>query len=545
MAAIKESRVTKDFIDAGYDESQMVWCDNFEECINAVKNGKADITFVNRYVSEYFLNMYRYSGIYSTLTTYSHQICLAVYGDDTKILSSILSKTMLAISKDELDNIMIESTSNPPNQNIVLELVYRNPLITVLICGGFIAIVAISIISLFFTRKMHRKNKALENANNSRQQFLSRISHDMRTPMNAIIGFVGFAEKSQSLDETRQYCNKISSAGNYLLQLINDSLDLNKLGNANYALHLEPYSNKEFISEVRCIVEGRAKEKNISLTIEGDTNEEYSIMFDKLRLQQIFVNLLNNAIKFTNDGGSVSMQISSTEKLEGKELIHFVVRDNGIGMSQEFIENKLFKPFEEEHAENSTSGTGLGLSIVKNLVDIMGGNIRCESMLNEGTTFYVDLYGKKVETPKKKVVETVKKDIDLKNINILLCEDNVLNREIANRLLSDKGIIVTNAVNGKDGVDKFSESEIGFYDLILMDIRMPIMDGLEATKKIRSLNREDAALIPIIAISANAFDDDIAACKAAGMNAHLGKPIVLEKMFETIEKNVRDFKSKY
>lgn len=133
----------------------------------------------------------------------------------------------------------------------------------------------------------------------------------------------------------------------------------------------------------------------------------------------------------------------------------------------------------------------------------------------------------------------------MSNINILLCEDNVLNREIANRLLSDKGIIVTNAVNGKDGVDKFSESEIGFYDLILMDIRMPIMDGLEATKKIRSLNREDAALIPIIAISANAFDDDIAACKAAGMNAHLGKPIVLEKMFETIEKNVIDFKSKY
>lgn len=133
----------------------------------------------------------------------------------------------------------------------------------------------------------------------------------------------------------------------------------------------------------------------------------------------------------------------------------------------------------------------------------------------------------------------------MSNINILLCEDNVLNREIANRLLSDKGIIVTNAVNGKDGVDKFSESEIGFYDLILMDIRMPIMDGLEATKKIRSLNREDAALIPIIAISANAFDDDIAACKAAGMNAHLGKPIVPEKMFETIEKNVRDFKSKY
>lgn len=133
----------------------------------------------------------------------------------------------------------------------------------------------------------------------------------------------------------------------------------------------------------------------------------------------------------------------------------------------------------------------------------------------------------------------------MSNINILLCEDNVLNREIANRLLSDKGIIVTNAVNGKDGVDKFSESEIGFYDLILMDIRMPIMDGLEATKKIRSLNREDAALIPIIAISANAFDDDIPACKAAGMNAHLGKPIVLEKMFETIEKNVIDFKSKY
>lgn len=535
VAAIKRLRLTSNYVLDHFRNSQIVWCDDYGDCMEAVYNRKADITYVNSYAAEYYLSLYRFSGISSTLTDYSNQVCIGVWGDDSEIMSSILEKTLMSVSEEELNNLMIRCTAQKPDQNLLVEWFYQNPFKSAVWISLLLAfLVGITFLILFMNR-MRLKNRALQKATSAKQDFLARMSHDMRTPMNAIIGFSDFGKNSTTLVEARDYHGKIHIAGQYLLQLINDSLDLNKLESRKYELHKEPYDCTSFIEELNNILVPRAEEKGVSFTIQKENDGPSTLLFDRLRLQQIFVNLINNAIKFTKKGGHVSLSINCCLKEQKEVVVTFIVKDDGIGMSEDFQKEKLFKPFEQEQALKEVEGTGLGLSIVKELVEIMDGTIQCESAVNHGTTFTVTIPTEQVETVQKAAGASKGTKVDLTGKRILLCEDHPLNREIVEKLLKRVGIVVENAENGQIGVALFEASKPGYYAGILMDIRMPVMDGLEAARQIRKLDRADAATVPIIALSANAFDEDREASKKAGMNAHLAKPIDTLKLYETLQ----------
>lgn len=541
VAAVKTYRVTQDIMNGEqYDDSQMVWCDTYGDCMEAVYRGNADVTYINSNAAEYYLSIYRYSNLSSTLTDYTNMVCMGVSGADADIVISILNKTLGGIPTDEFNALLIETSAQKPQQDLLVEWIYQNPLRSILLASGVVAVIIIFTALLIFMQNMKHKNTALAKATNTRQEFLSRMSHDMRTPMNAIIGFSGFGRESKTLDEATDYHNKIYQSGQYLLQLINDTLDLNKIESGKYNLNPVPYSSAEFIEQIRNVLEERAREKGVTLEINSDMEKPLLIMFDKIRLQQIFVNLLNNAVKFTPRGGHVKLGITHRMENDKKVGITFVVEDDGIGMSEEFRTERLFTPFEQEGVLNDEAGTGLGLSIVYQLVVAMGGNISCESKKGEGTRFTVNLSSEisdeQVVQQTKTTTTTTKGNLEGKRV--LLCEDHPLNVEIVMKILERVGVTVESAMNGQEGVDLFEQSKEGYYHAILMDVRMPVMDGLEATRQIRELRREDARRIPIIALSANTFEEDIQMSLDAGMNAHLAKPIDSETLYHTLEEYI-------
>ncbi len=326
-----------------------------------------------------------------------------------------------------------------------------------------------------------------------------------------------------------------------MLSLINDTLDLQKIETGKMKLEYQVVNCKEFIEELIDMVKPNASLKEIKLDIRfSNITEATYAKMDVVRLKQIFVNIMSNAIKFTPNGGTICFSYDCIRTEKGINYDKFVIEDSGIGMSKEFIDNGLFKPYEQEHNSMTTkyAGTGLGLAITKRLVELMGGRIEVHSEVGAGTAFTIYLNFEMIdENEAKKLIENDRKELDvhsdiLNGKRVLLCEDHPLNAEISRRLLEKSGCIVEWAENGSAGVDKLIQSEEGYYNLILMDIRMPIMDGYTATRKIRSLDRNDVKTMPIIAMTANAYEEDIRESKAAGMNAHLSKPIEPQKLYE-------------
>jgi len=300
-------------------------------------------------------------------------------------------------------------------------------------------------------------------------------------------------------------------------------------------LNKEPYDYELFKQNIRSIIQPLCNDKGIHFVLKECPRKD-TIMVDAVRFEQIFLNLLTNAVKFTPKGGTVTLRFSCGDPTEGNLPIHISVEDNGIGISEEF-QKHLFEPFEQEDngLKAQSQGTGLGLSIVKSIVDLMGGSITVRSELGQGTTFTVSLtlpLATEKERKKREPEETTARMNP--GLHLLLVEDHPLNTEIATKILERQGAIVTSAANGKEGIDDFIASAPYFYDAILMDIRMPVMDGYEATRLIRNLGREDAKSVPIIAMSANAFEEDVRMSLQAGMNAHLSKPIEPNILYETL-----------
>ena len=535
VAAVENFRVTQDYIADGYGAAQMVWCKNYAECIEAVYSGKADLTYVNSYAAEYYLTLYRYSGLSATLTEYSHQACFGVWNDETGLLASALGKVLSTLTGDDLEALMVETTALKPEQNLFMEWIYENPARSALAAGTVTALFVVLIALAVFVKKTRGQNLALRQATDAKQEFLSRMSHDMRTPMNAIIGFSAFGEESHTLGEATDYHRKIREAGQYLLQLINDTLDLNKMETGLFELHPEPYSSDDFIETLSNIFIPKAREKGVAFRIENELANPRVLLFDKIRLQQIFVNLINNAIKFTPPGGRVTFAIDARVEQENRATAVFTVTDDGVGMTEAFQREKLYKPFvQERRLESAESGTGLGLSIVKELVSAMGGTICCKSAPEQGTTFTVILQSEVAELDPQSNSLPRTEQIDLTGKRILLCEDHPLNREIAGKLLAKTGAVTENAEDGRQGLERFQSSPPRYFDAILMDIRMPVMDGLEASRAIRGLDRADAKSIPIIAMTANAYREDVEKSIKAGMNAHLAKPIDPHLLYRTL-----------
>ncbi|WP_167959170.1 PAS domain-containing hybrid sensor histidine kinase/response regulator [Anaerosporobacter faecicola] len=383
-----------------------------------------------------------------------------------------------------------------------------------------------------------------EKANRSKTDFLSRVSHDMRTPLNGILGITSLLQDYVTDRRVRNDLNQLEQSGKYLLNLINDTLDVSRIESGKLELKPVVCDGRTVFNTVISLISPNMKEKNITFLVHTENIPFTMLYVDVGRLEQIIMNILGNAVKFTPEGGTIEFTLTTLSVKNGIIKDQFVIEDNGVGMSKEFLPH-LFEPFTQEHntSTSSSKGTGLGMTITKQILTLMGGDISVESEIGKGTkfTFTVPLPMATDEqiAEWKKVKNSDYTGHILEGCRILLCEDHPINANIATRILMGKGMIVDCVENGQLGVEKFSESELNYYDAILMDIRMPIMNGLDATKTIRSINRIDAKTIPIIAMTANAFQEDVEATERAGMNAHLSKPIDKNKLFEVMERLIK------
>ncbi len=383
------------------------------------------------------------------------------------------------------------------------------------------------------------RNEA-DRANELKSDFISNVSHDMRTPLNAILGYDRLALEAGSDAEKTDYIKKIGEAGETLLSLINDTLDLQKIENGVTTLHPVPVSCGEVVNSIITAVKPLMDAKGIRFTFDNTKAVWSTINADAMRLAEIFINLLSNSAKFTPEGGEVLLAVECEKETEHEIYDKLTVRDTGVGISPEFLP-RIYDPFAQERSERTAgiSGSGLGLSIVKRLVDLMHGRIEVKSRPGEGTEFTVYL-----TLPKADLCEGAEKTgrklpIMLQGKTILLCEDNEMNREIATAILRKSGITVIPARNGKEGLNRFLESKPGEIAAILMDIRMPVMDGYEASEAIRSSGHPDSRRVPIIALSADAYNGDIQKARKAGMNSHLSKPIDPEMLLQTLQTDIR------
>ncbi len=380
-------------------------------------------------------------------------------------------------------------------------------------------------------------------ANNVKSSFLSNMSHDIRTPMNAIINLTDLARKEDDIEVVREYLDKMATSGQFLLTLINDILDMSRIESGELELKKENLTRTEFLHTVNTVIAPLIEAKHLHYHAEMNPGE-YTISVDKMRFNQIFFNLLSNAVKFTPEGGDVWFTVDNIEAENGKLQVLFTVRDNGIGMSEEF-QTRLFEPFAREHSQlnSKATGTGLGLAIVKSLVEAMGGTITVESKLGKGSEFkvmfYVDIVARR-ELTEEEMGETAEEAVpSLDGLQILLVEDNEINTYVATILLEKAGCVVTTAENGQVALDTFQASAPFAFDAIFMDVRMPIMDGLEATRAIRALDRPDSASIPIIAMTADAFVEEQKRTIESGMNYHLSKPVDAKDIYKTLEECTR------
>lgn len=381
--------------------------------------------------------------------------------------------------------------------------------------------------------------KRAEAAAQAKTEFLSRMSHDIRTPMNAIIGLTHLADDETHMPIIKEYLHKIDTSSKFLLGLINDILDMSKIENGELTLKADPLNLDEFKEYINTIIRPLVEAKHQTFDLHLPRHIGKSILVDRLRFNQIFFNLLSNAVKYTPEGGVVVFYSEKLPVKEGKQGLRFVVRDNGIGMSEEF-QKHMYSPFTQERSSlsDTSQGTGLGLSIVKSLVDAMGGTISVKSETGKGTEFTVDLYVDVIDGVSNEEAQSVSLE-RLKGKQILLVEDNEINIYVAQLILEKVGLVVTVAKNGKEAVDIFAQSAVHHFDAILMDVRMPIMDGLEATRQIRSLSRIDATSVPIIAMTADAFAEEQKKTIEAGMNYHLAKPIDPPLLYKILCEQVR------
>lgn len=391
-------------------------------------------------------------------------------------------------------------------------------------------------------KKEKKLKKAIEEAkkaNEARSDFFAGISHDMRTPMNAIIGMSALGVDETKDETIKKYFTNIDASAHFLLGLINDALDSSQIEKNALKLTFEPYSMEEFKLYVNSMVRSLCDAKKIEFNMVVHENFSKCVSTDKLRFNQIFFNLLSNAVKFTPENGKIDFIIEFVSRNNGVVVQRFIVKDTGIGMSKDF-QKRMFNRFTREgNTSLNSSGTGLGLFITKYVVELMGGTISVNSEVGKGSEFIVELALQEVEVAENQFESPEKLSEDdfdniLKEKRVLLCEDNEMNSQIAVRVLEKKGMIVECAPDGQAGLEKFNNSDEGYYDVILMDVRMPVMDGLEATKFIRNLERMDSKKVPIIAMSANTHKKDIEIALKAGMSTHIGKPFDVKELYKVI-----------
>ena len=385
--------------------------------------------------------------------------------------------------------------------------------------------------------------KKAEAANEAKTEFLQRMSHDIRTPINGICGMIDMAEHyADDMEKQTEYRAKIKEASNLLLELVNDVLDMSKLESGEVVLEESPFNLNKIFEEVLVVIEQIAAEQNIRIVWEKKEITHRDLIGSPRYVKRVIMNFLSNAVKYSRANGHIYLSCREIPSEQpGMTTMEFVCRDTGIGMTEEF-QKHIFEPFAQEHTGSRTkfAGTGLGMPITKKLVEKMGGTITFESEKGVGTTFVIRVPFKIDPDADKREEQKEVSEKSIKGLHILLAEDNELNMEIAEFVLQNEGADVTKAWDGQEAVELFRNSEPGEFDVILMDIMMPVMNGYEATKMIRSLDREDAKEVPIIAMTANAFTEDRIRAKAARMDEHVAKPVDVELLIKVIHKLVND-----
>lgn len=411
--------------------------------------------------------------------------------------------------------------------------------IVFIICGTLLLLIIMDgAYILSINRELNKTAEMAKHANQAKTDFLSTVSHDIRTPLNAVIGMTNIAKKH--LDDRaylKDCLDKISGAGNHLLTLINNILDISKVESGKMVLSLEKFSLKQAVEEIDTIIRPRAEEKKITFNINLHNIISDGLYADQLRLNQILLNLLTNAVKYTKAGGHVTLDISQLAISNQKDKIRLIckVEDDGIGMSKDF-QTTMYNSFsrEQDSRIDKIQGTGLGLTIIKQIVDLLDGNIVCKSDLGKGTKFTVFLDFETAEDVRYVPVQQEEMighiESEFQGMHVLIAEDNDLNWEIIETMLEEYGIICDRAENGQECIDILEKSDDGAYDLVLMDVQMPVMNGKDATRKIRKESRKYISTIPIVAMTADAFAEDIRACQEAGMDGHIAKPVNIKKV---------------
>ena len=468
-------------------------------------------------------------------------------------------KNILAQSQEDMPEDCLTIECEIPNNTWYFDIAPSNGWIPVsywllAIAASYIFSLLVATIYYQISGKKHREKqyaadlkKAAElakSANEAKTRFLFNMSHDIRTPMNAIIGFSGLLEKNlQNEEKAKEYLGKICSSGNLLMTIINQILEIARIESGTIALQLKAEDINAVFHTVNTVFEEDVRKKNLQYSADLDVYHTF-IFCDRVKLQEIMLNIISNAIKYTSDGHAVHVKIYEKDSENPRKArFIFTCEDTGIGMSEEYLPH-IFEEFSREHTttENKVAGTGLGLPIVKSMIELMGGSIQVESTQGVGTKFTVDISfdtASEADVYRNQISEQPDILEKLEGKRILLAEDNDLNAEIAIELLAEQKIIADRAMDGADCLDKLEKAASGYYDMILMDIQMPVMDGYDATARIRRMKDEEKASIPIIAMTANAFAEDRQKAISTGMNDHVAKPIDMKVLLPVMAKYIR------
>ena len=564
VAVVKEHEALKQHIAFSYPHWKLIDCDSLADATDMVLHQKADCFLMGTSQALKYDNNRDFKSIPLTKTM---EACFAVRGGEGNLLS-ILNKTLKTMPSDMLTSTLAiyDSTAD----KVTFYDFVKDNMLAFFATAGFFGLSIIAIILVFLrkarkaeaaaklaandTQKLNDKLeialKKAEDASLAKTRFLNNMSHDIRTPMNVILGYAQLMEdelKGKDMPETSEHLEKLKQSGNLLLSIINNVLDMAKIESGKMEIN-ENYGRLGAIRQSLFeIFEDEAKKKNLALHYTINVEHEH-ILTDTTKVKEIFVNILGNAIKYTPPGGSVIMSVDELPCNEpGYIIVRNRVSDTGIGMSEDFL-TEIFEAFtrEQNTTKSKIAGTGLGMSIVKKYVDLLGGTIEVESEPGKGSTFTVTLKHKIADESyyvKKHLEESgISREI-LKDRSILLAEDNDLNAEIAAVILERAGLKVERVEDGLQCISRITEMPAGTYDIILMDIQMPKMDGYKATQTIRNLSDQEKACIPIIAMTANAFEEDKRAAIAAGMNGHIAKPIQVDKLLLILAEMIRQQKN--
>ena len=511
-------------------------------CIDKVNKNKVDFTILDYFTAENITKEPKYNNLkLKIIPDAEYKFSIGIYNNTDKRLYSIITKAVESFSDEErlilLRNIVMSKTTSEDSL-IDFWVMYRYSImviILVILTFAVITLVRMNILRVQTNIKLRQLVRKAKVASQAKSEFLSRMSHDMRTPMNGILGMVSITKKMPNLpEEVIKNLNTISDSGKYLLNLINDILDLSKIESHKLELHLETVNLKDLIDTTVINLSPTMKEKEIEFVFTPINTRLDYVQLDRMRFQQILINLISNSIKFTPRNGKIELIMECLKQTGNFSYEKIIVRDNGIGMSSAFLPHAFDKFGQDDnHLNRHTIGTGLGLPIVKSLVELMDGKIEIQSEVGKGTDVIITMSIEHVQDYREAEKE-VPLEFDFTGKRILICEDNEINVLIAQKMLESKNAIVEVAENGQVGLDKYLSNKDGYYSAILMDLRMPVMGGYDATFEIRRALKSDARTIPIIALSADAFNHDVSKSLNAGMNAHIAKPFDSEQLYKTL-----------